>query len=356
VEPIRESIFESTVCKKERALLSHYYTSLQIITFDILNNIAVYFKKIKLNAITIDNDIKQYIFFNTFQYMIEDLFAFSEKDPACGGDKFYIINSYLSFKAVVYYRIFSFIYQMDNLDKNYRRTLARCISEKCKVVTGIEIHPGASIGRRFIIDHGIGTVIGETCKIGDDCYVLQSVILGSKGIASNSNIKRHPTIGNNVEIGAFARILGPITIGDNVIISPHSVITSDIPSNSKITIRNQLQIIRNNKLELIPNISIIISETEDIIDVYVYNLLDPQLKILDENLCEISDIKLDILFAEKNHLKMKLISTNSNCWNSKISLRITSRDGCEVILLDSIELKTVICNFQKGVLSEAMRN
>jgi len=112
-----------------------------------------------------------------------------------------------------------------------------------KIKTGIEIHPEAENGERFVIDHGMGTVIGETCEIGHDCYILQNVILGSSRIVGPKG-KRHPSLGNNVEIGGFSRLFGPIHVGDNVKISPYSVITTDIPSHSSLIIKNTFQEVR----------------------------------------------------------------------------------------------------------------
>ena len=130
------------------------------------------------------------------------------------------------------YRIANFIHK--NFDEEFFKIKARKISEHTKSITGIEIHPNATIGEYFIIDHGFGTVIGETSIIGDYCYILQGVILGSKGISNNNSNKRHPTIGNHVEIGAFCRLFGNITIGNNVFISPHNIITKDISNNTKV--------------------------------------------------------------------------------------------------------------------------
>ncbi|HBJ6608763.1 TPA: serine acetyltransferase, partial [Salmonella enterica subsp. enterica serovar 6,8:d:-] len=139
----------------------------------------------------------------------DDLYALSEKDPAGRQDLNYIAITYSSYFAVLSYRISHFLY--DNglfLDANI-------ISENAKIKTGIEIHPAAIIGKRFVVDHGTGTVIGETSIIGEDCYILQSVIIGSSNIANNPIGKRHPVIGNNVEIGAFVNLLGNIKIGNN---------------------------------------------------------------------------------------------------------------------------------------------
>jgi serine O-acetyltransferase len=100
-----------------------------------------------------------------------------------------------------------------------------------RFVTGIEIHPGAQIGRRFVIDHGMGVVIGETAVIGDDVLIYHGVTLGGK---QNVRTKRHPTIGNNVMIGAESILLGDITIGDNVQIGAGSVVTRDVPADSVV--------------------------------------------------------------------------------------------------------------------------
>ena len=112
-------------------------------------------------------------------------------------------------------------------------------------MTGVEIHPGATIGPHFVIDHGFGTVIGETAFVGSDCYFLQGVILGSLGISSNPLGKRHPTIGNRVEIGAFSKILGPVSIGDDVKISPGCLVNFDVDSNSRVLSINECQVINS---------------------------------------------------------------------------------------------------------------
>lgn len=129
---------------------------------------------------------------------------------------------YPSFKAKLYYKISHFLY------KRKRFLIARLISEKAKRKTGIEIHPGATIGKNLFIDHGMGVVIGETCVIGDNVTLFHDVTLGGTGKEKG---KRHPTIGNNVFIGSGAKILGNITIGNNVKIGANSVILESIPDN-----------------------------------------------------------------------------------------------------------------------------
>lgn len=129
---------------------------------------------------------------------------------------------YPSFKVKLYYKISHFLY------KRKRFLIARLISEKAKRKTGIEIHPGATIGKNLFIDHGIGVVIGETCVIGDNVTLFHGVTLGGTGKEKG---KRHPTIGNNVFIGSGAKILGNIMIGNNVKIGANSVILESVPDN-----------------------------------------------------------------------------------------------------------------------------
>ncbi len=105
------------------------------------------------------------------------------------------------------------------------------MSQHAKWVTGVEIHPAATIGRRLVIDHGTGIVVGATTEIGDDCLLYQCVTLGGTGI---SNGKRHPTLGNNVMVGSGAKILGPIRIGDHVRVAANAVVLQDVPANSTV--------------------------------------------------------------------------------------------------------------------------
>lgn len=109
--------------------------------------------------------------------------------------------------------------------------LARAVSQLSRFFTGIEIHPGAKIGRRFFIDHGMGVVIGETCEIGDDCILFQGVTLGGTGKEKG---KRHPTLGNNVLVATGAKVLGSITLGDNSKVGAGSVVLKDVPENSTV--------------------------------------------------------------------------------------------------------------------------
>lgn len=144
-----------------------------------------------------------------------------ESDPA-STNALSIILLYPSIHAIFFYRIAHFLYGL------HLFFLARLLSQLTRLFTGIEIHPGASIGKGLFIDHGMGVVIGETTIIGDDVKMFHGVTLGGTGKEKG---KRHPTIGNNVEIGAGAKILGDIHIGDNVRIGANAVVLKDVPKD-----------------------------------------------------------------------------------------------------------------------------
>ena len=156
-----------------------------------------------------------------FKRLKEDLQCVKDRDPAARSN-IEIMMLYPGYKAVRMYRKAHWFHGHKMF------FLARAISQRAVRKTGIEIHPGAQIGRRFFIDHGTGVVIGETAIIGDECTVYQGVTLGGTG---KDHGKRHPTLGNNVLIGAGAKVLGPFTIGDNSNVAAGSVVLSAIPEN-----------------------------------------------------------------------------------------------------------------------------
>lgn len=181
---------------------------------------------------------------NVSEALMEDLDAFVRRDPATHGRYHLILDGSSSFRAIMYHRLAYEFWQRKNEPRCSWDSVAMKLSNRGKLDSGVDIHPGARIGSRFVLDHAYGTVIGETCQIGDDAYLLGGVTLGSLGIANNPSGQRHPTLGNNVQVGAFARVLGAIEVGDNVFISPSCVITENIPSNSHVSIVNQIQLNR----------------------------------------------------------------------------------------------------------------
>jgi serine O-acetyltransferase len=157
-------------------------------------------------------------------FFYSDIRAAQKRDPAAKSF-LEVILLYPGLHALVYYRIAHAFYKIKFF------FLARLISQVARFFTGIEIHPGATIGKRFFIDHGLGVVIGETAIIGDDVLLYQGSTLGGTGIVQG---KRHPTIGNNVVVGAGAKVLGNIVIGDNSYIGANAVVVKDVPPNSTV--------------------------------------------------------------------------------------------------------------------------
>jgi serine O-acetyltransferase len=161
---------------------------------------------------------------NFFVSLYKDARNIQKKDPATR-NILEVIFLYPGFHILIYHKIAHLLYKLKF------KFLARLISQIGRFFTGIEIHPGAKIGKRLFIDHGMGIVIGETAVVGDDCTIYHGATLGGTG---KDTIKRHPTIGNNVLIGTGAKILGPIYIGNNVKIGAGAVILKDVKENATI--------------------------------------------------------------------------------------------------------------------------
>ena len=161
-----------------------------------------------------------------FARIREDLESARSHDPAARGsaENFFV---YSGLHAIWVHRLTHKMWTSPGL-----RFPARVLSQLTRFATGIEIHPGATIGRRFFIDHGMGVVIGETAEIGDDVMIYHGVTLGGRSLAK---VKRHPTIGNRVTIGAGAKVLGPIHIGDDSAIGANAVVVKDAPAESILT-------------------------------------------------------------------------------------------------------------------------
>ena len=162
--------------------------------------------------------------------LYEDAKNIQIKDPACR-NILEAILLYPGFHVLIFYRISHFLY------RHKLFFLARLISQIGRFFTGIEIHPGATIGKRLFIDHGMGIVIGETSTIGNDCTIYHNATLGGTGKDKN---KRHPDLGNNVMVGAGAKILGPIKIGNNVKIGANSIVLKDVPDNVTVVKCNKI--------------------------------------------------------------------------------------------------------------------
>ncbi len=157
-----------------------------------------------------------------FSNLRETINAYKARDPAARSS-IEVFLLYSGIHALLYHRLAHWLHT------HRMFFLARAVSQWSRFWTGIEIHPGAQIGRRFVIDHGMGIVIGETAEIGDDVLLYQGVTLGGTG---KDKGKRHPTIGNNVMVGSGAKVLGPFKVGDNARIAANAVVLKEIPEDS----------------------------------------------------------------------------------------------------------------------------
>ena len=156
--------------------------------------------------------------------LLEDARNIQRKDPAARS-VLEVMLLYPGFHILVYHRIAHWLYEHNHF------FLARWVSQHGRHRTGIEIHPGATIGKCLFIDHGMGIVFGETCEIGDNCTIYHGVTLGGTGKDTG---KRHPTLGNNVLIGCGAKVLGPFKVGDGARVAANSVVLSEVPENATV--------------------------------------------------------------------------------------------------------------------------
>lgn len=160
-----------------------------------------------------------------FKSFFQDINTYKQKDPA-SLHILEIVTCYPGLHATWIYRLNHLLWRIG------LKWLARFLSQFARFLTQVEIHPAAVIGKRFFIDHGAGVVIGETSEIGDDCSLYQKATLG--GVDFTRGVKRHPTLGNNVTVGAGAKILGPISIGDNSQVGANAVVLKDVPNDCSV--------------------------------------------------------------------------------------------------------------------------
>lgn len=201
-----------------------------------------------------------------FHFLREDIHVILERDPAARS-AWQVLLCYPSVRALAWHRIANRLHPK-------HPTLARWISQRVRHKTGIEIHPAATIGRRVFIDHGMGVVIGETAVVGDDVTLYQDVTLGGTGKDTG---KRHPTIGNNVTIGAGAKVLGPFSVGHNSKIGAGAIVLKEVPPDCTV-VGNPGRIVRK-KQERVP------------VDLDQVNLPDPVQERIDLLLARIDELE-----------------------------------------------------------------
>jgi serine O-acetyltransferase len=207
-----------------------------------------------------------------FQSVREDVACIFERDPAARS-YFEVLLCYPGLHAVWGHHLSSWLW------RHGLRFLARFNSQVVRFFTGIEIHPGAEIGRRFFIDHGMGVVIGETAVVGDDVTLYQGVTLGGTG---KEHGKRHPTIGDNVVIGTGARVLGNIRVGENCRIGANSVVLRSVPDNSTVVGVPGHIVLRNGKRVVITDPKEISDPLSDVIIKLVAEVHEIREKLCEE--------------------------------------------------------------------------
>ena len=201
-----------------------------------------------------------------------DVEAVKDRDPAARSNA-EVLLLYPSIHALMAYRVAHALHGKEHY------FAARAISQTARLLTGIEIHPGAKIGKGLVIDHGMGVVIGETAEIGDNCTLYQGVTLGGTGKDVG---KRHPTLGNNVMVGAGAKVLGPFTIGDNTKIAAGAVVLDEMPDNCT-AVGIPAKIVRREGMKV-----------DDMDQVHIPDPVAAEIKRLEEKLCELERQLKDI--------------------------------------------------------------
>jgi len=222
-------------------------------------------------------------------YLKQDLRAVFDRDPAVRS-VFEIVFCYPGFHAMLFYRLSHWLWE------NHFNLLGRFVSHLGRFFTGIEIHPGAKIGRGFFIDHGMGVVIGETAEIGDNCTLYHGVTLGGTTWAKE---KRHPTLGDNVVVGSGAKILGPFVVGDNSKVGSNSVVVKEVPPNATVV--------------GIPGRVVISGEKSTGMDLEHNKLPDPVAKAVSCMMDQISRLEdqVETLTAEQKQLQSELAKANA---------------------------------------------
>lgn len=206
------------------------------------------------------------------------------RDPAARN--VWVVLTYPGVHAIILHRLAHWFWNLKLPPREFWKFVGRCISQFSRFLTGIEIHPGARIGRRFFIDHGMGVVIGETAEIGDDVLMFHQVTLGGTRF---DRTKRHPTVGNNVLIGMGAKVIGAITIGDNSKIGANAVVNRDVPPNctvvgvpGRIVSRDGLRVDTEN--EVMDNITNRVDPQDEVI-----RELRQRLELLEQHLEKLDD-------------------------------------------------------------------
>lgn len=288
--------------------------------------------------------------------LIEDLIAYAKNDPAAKEDYEYVYDSCKGFEALLYYRIahtliFSEITRtIDKQNVRLINKIARSMTEEAKVRTGIDINPRCKIGKGCVIDHGVGTqigyyngysqntdVVGETAEIGEYCIILNDVVIGAHEVNKGQKQgRRQPIIGNHVTICSGARLLGPINIGDNVLIGTRAIICKDIPSDSQVTLISQYQIVKTEQEDLDIRIDgLIEGDMEQTVILAGSGLQNVTLTIMD--MIKLTVICEPIHIISNNGKRVVFEIPKLYCnFVDQLALRVTKADNIELYVYSDI--------------------
>ena len=223
-----------------------------------------------------------------FMFLNESIRTYRERDPAARS-WLAVFLCYPGLHAVMWHRLSHWLWRHEFW------LFGRFSSHIARWLTGIEIHPAAKIGRRLVIDHGMGVVIGETAEVGDDCYFYHQVTLG---VARAIGGKRHPSVGNNVIIGAGAKVLGPIKVGDNARVGANSVVLEDVPSDTTVVgiPARPVDRVRTRERKL-PGF--------DPYGIPCDDSLDPLLRDLDQMHCELAELEARVARIAEEQMRQR---------------------------------------------------
>ncbi len=224
-----------------------------------------------------------------FMFLRETIRTYRERDPAARSN-LEVLLCYPGVHAVMWHRLSHWLWQRG------LRLLGRFSSHIARWLTGIEIHPAAKLGRRFVIDHGMGVVIGETAEVGNDCYFYHQVTLGVARASGGG--KRHPTVGNNVIIGAGAKVLGPIRVGDNARVGSNAVVLDNVPDDTTVVgipaRPVDRKVTRDHKMPGFDPYGIPCDDS-----------LDPLLRDLDQMHCELAELEARVARVAEEQMRQR---------------------------------------------------
>jgi serine O-acetyltransferase len=224
-----------------------------------------------------------------FMFLRETIRTYRERDPAARSD-LEVLLCYPGVHAVMWHRLSHWLWQRG------LHLLGRFSSHIARWLTGIEIHPAATLGRRFVIDHGMGVVIGETAEVGDDCYFYHQVTLGVARASGGG--KRHPSVGNNVIIGAGAKVLGPIRIGDNARVGSNAVVLDTVPDDTTVVGIPARPVDRTaTRDRKVPGF--------DPYGIPCDDSLDPLLRDLDQMHCELAELEARVARVAEEQMRQR---------------------------------------------------